>query len=168
MAKKPETRLQQSIQYALNREVGGWWFKVWGGPFMPAGIPDLIGCVNGMFFAFEVKLPKASSKPSMIQLETIRDIVMKGGGVATIVRSPEEAVQIVYQTLARATRRSRVRPIGSKRRVILRAAHGENLRQYRNDRGAGERRPLPRSGSEFAEQPRLNVDGENYRADPPG
>lgn len=99
MAKQPESRLQKSIQDTLRKEVGGWWFKVWGGPFTPAGIPDLIGCVDGMFFALEVKLPKKSSKPSAIQIQTIRDIVTQGGGCACIVRSKEEAVSIVQQSL---------------------------------------------------------------------
>lgn len=105
MAKQPESRLQKKIQDRLRREVGGWWFKQHGGPFTPAGIPDLIGCVEGLFFALEVKLPRKSSKPSAIQLETIRDIVIKGGGVATIVRSEEEALDVVTAALARAKRR---------------------------------------------------------------
>ena len=130
MAKQPESRLQQSIQKSLRAEVGGWWFKVWGGPFMPAGIPDLIGCVDGFFFAFEVKLPKKSSKPSAIQLETIKDIVIKGGGVATIVRSEEEAVAIVIETLARAASRLRLRHQTRRHRAILRAAHRKDLRHH--------------------------------------
>lgn len=132
MAKQPESRLQQKIQKALRREVGGWWFKVWGGPFMPAGIPDLIGCVDGLFFAFEVKLPKKSSKPSAIQLETIRDIVMKGGGVATIVRSEEEAVEIVLSSLARAAARLQLRYLTNRHRHVLRTAYRKDIRHSRN------------------------------------
>lgn len=128
MSKQPESRLQKSIQDHLRKSVGGWWFKVWGGPFTPAGIPDLIGCVDGMFFALEVKLPKKSSKPLAIQLETIRDIVMKGGGVATIVRSKEEAEAVVIEALARAASRLRVRRLTRRHRDVLRAAHRKDLR----------------------------------------
>ena len=101
MGKQPESRLQQRIQKTLKKEVGGWWFKVHGGPFTKAGIPDLIGCVHGRFFAFEVKLPKKSSKPSQVQIETISDIVFKGRGIAAIVRSPQEAVTIVNSVIKR-------------------------------------------------------------------
>ena len=136
MAKQPESRLQKKIQDLLRKEVGGWWFKVWGGPFTPAGIPDLIGCVDGMFFALEVKLPKKSSKPSAIQLETIRDIVMKGGGCATIVRSEEEAVEVVLTTLARAADRLRLRYQTGRHRHVLRTAYRKDLRNPRNSQAA--------------------------------
>lgn len=94
MAKKPETRLQQRIQTALNREVGGWWTKIHGGPFQAAGIPDLIGCVEGLFFALEVKLPRGGVV-SEIQEVTMRKIRKKGKGIACVVTSPEEALDVV-------------------------------------------------------------------------
>lgn len=128
MSKQPESRLQKATQDHLRKTVGGWWFKVWGGPFTPAGIPDLLGCVDGMFFALEVKLPKKSSKPSAIQLEVIRDIVTKGGGVATIVRSKEEAEAVVLEALARAASRLRVRHISRRHRDVMRAAHRKDIR----------------------------------------
>lgn len=100
MAKQPETRLQQLIQRALRKAFPrSFWFKHWGGPFSPAGIPDLIGCVDGLFFGLEVKLPNDKrSKTSEIQDETIADIIA-AGGVALVVRSPQEAVQAVRKTL---------------------------------------------------------------------
>ena len=128
MAKQPESRLQKSIQDHLRKTVGGWWFKVWGGPFTPAGVPDLIGCVDGLFFALEVKLPKKSSKPSPIQLETVRDIVTRGGGVATIVRSKEEAEEVVLTALARAASRLQLRFHTKRSRDVMRTAHRKNLR----------------------------------------
>ena len=33
----------------------GWFFKVWGGGYQKAGIPDLLMCVNGLFLAVELK-----------------------------------------------------------------------------------------------------------------
>jgi hypothetical protein len=127
MSKQPESRLQKRIQDALRRQFGGWWFKVWGGPFTPAGIPDLIGCVDGMFFALEVKLPKKASKPSLIQLETIRDIVFKGGGVATIVRSEEEAINVVTEALAKAASRLQLRHLTRRRSTVWRTANRKDL-----------------------------------------
>lgn len=100
MAKKPETRLQQRIRKALEKEFPeSWWFKQWGGPFTPAGIPDLLGCVEGFFFALEVKRPNDTrSKTSEIQEETIADI-RDAGGASTVIRSVDEAVDFVRTTL---------------------------------------------------------------------
>lgn len=126
MSKQPESRLQKRIQQALRKQVGGWWFKVWGGPFTPAGIPDLIGCVDGMFFAFEIKVPKAVTRVSAIQLETIKDI-QKAGGTSYVIISEEEAVNAVIATLARAASRLHVCHRTKRHRDVLRAAHRKNI-----------------------------------------
>ena len=86
--------MQRKIRKALESKYGGWWFKVWGGPFQVAGIPDLVGCVEGKFFAFEVKRPLGKG-PTAIQAETMRQIIEKGGGVAMEVRTPQEALNAV-------------------------------------------------------------------------
>jgi len=99
MAKQPESRLQRNIRDRLEREVGGWWFKVWGGPLTPAGIPDLVGCVQGLFFALEVKMPRRSSQPSPIQIAMMRRIEKAGGHVA-VVRSTNDAVEFVQECLS--------------------------------------------------------------------
>lgn len=97
MAKKPESRLQKRTQKLLRQEVGGWWFKVWGGPFQIAGIPDLIGCCEGLFFAFELKMPGKELKP--LQLEIIRRIIEDGGGCACVIYDPQEAVDKVRERI---------------------------------------------------------------------
>jgi len=88
LTKKPESRLQQKIRRSLEKDFGGFWVKIWGGPFQQAGIPDLIGCCEGHFFAFEVKTPKG--KPSALQLDII-DKIKKAGGVAAVITTYEEA-----------------------------------------------------------------------------
>ncbi len=95
MAKQPESRLQKKIQDALREKFPGiFLFKMWGSPFVPAGLPDLIINYRGRFIALEVKLPRKSSKPSDIQIKTIERI-RRSGGVAGIVRSVEEALWYV-------------------------------------------------------------------------
>lgn len=105
MATKPESRLQRKIQSALRREVGGWWTKIHGGPFQAAGIPDLIGCVEGRFFALEVKRPDDTKGASEIQLRTMKKIREDGEGVSCVVESPEEAVDVVRSALSKAKAR---------------------------------------------------------------
>lgn len=136
MAKKAETGLQRRIRAALERELGGWWFKVWGGPFQVAGIPDLVGCVCGMFFAIEVKTP--TGEPSDIQIETIKRINAEGGGYAFIAVTPEEAVREVRQCLEKAGRlpaaRRAVRIERANGGSILRAGDREDLDSRRRPR----------------------------------
>lgn len=142
MAKKPESRLQARIRRALEREFGGWWFKVWGGPFQTAGVPDLVGTVEGLFFALEVKLPKRG-RVSDIQRITIDRIKSHGGAVASVVEDEEQALDIVRQALRKVGRlsaaRRRLRLAKENRRTVLRAGNGENV-----DRTRRPRRPISR------------------------
>ena len=89
-----ERNLQRKILDCL-RSMGGWWLNFHGGDvYMPRGIPDIIGCYEGRFFALEVKLP--GEEPTSIQrhmLKTISD----AGAVTAVVRSVEEAEKIVKE-----------------------------------------------------------------------
>ena len=49
----------------MEAEPRGWYFKVWGGGFQKAGIPDLILNLEGVFIAIEVKSQDGS--PTEIQ-----------------------------------------------------------------------------------------------------
>lgn len=92
--KKPETSLQQKIVRALDKEVGGHWMKIHGSQFQTKGIPDLLGCVAGLFFALEVKCDSSKYGASDYQLYNIKQI-HDSGGMAAVVESPEEAVELV-------------------------------------------------------------------------
>ncbi len=62
-------------------------WKTHGGVYGTAGIPDIIACVNGRFFAFEVKT--TSGKATQLQQATVRKI-LAAGGTALVVRSVDE------------------------------------------------------------------------------
>ena len=104
LAKKPESRLQLRIRHDLEAAVGGKWFKVHGGPFMDAGISDLIGCVDGLYFAFEVNRPETSDDATDLQLEFGEEVTQAGGCFA-VVTSSEQAIALVRSAQAEATRR---------------------------------------------------------------
>lgn len=140
MAKQGESRLQLRIRKALQRDVGGWWVKIWGGPFQQAGIPDLLGCVDGHFFAFEVKMPKG--KTSDIQKQTIIAL-RRSGACAEVVKSSKEAVEYVAAHLQKAgpaskgSRKDRVgKPVA---RDVLRAGNREDMDDRGVDRARRER-----------------------------
>lgn len=93
MAKMKESRLQARIRKALeDRYPHSWLVKFHGGPFTPAGVPDLIGCISGFFIALEVKNP--GENPSVIQSRVINRIQL-AGGISGVITSFEEAVQLI-------------------------------------------------------------------------
>lgn len=57
-----------------------------------AGIPDIIACIGGRFYGFEVKNERG--KASALQEYTIRKI-KAAGGMALVVRSVEEVRAVV-------------------------------------------------------------------------
>jgi len=67
-------------------------WKEHGGMYGTAGIPDIIACINGRFFAFEVKTP--SGKLTRIQQVTI-DKICSAGGQAYKVTSLIEVKNIL-------------------------------------------------------------------------
>ena len=62
-------------------------WKEHGGMYGTAGIPDIIACVDGRFYGFEVKT--VDGRPTKLQEATIRRI-RASGGIAAVVRSVEE------------------------------------------------------------------------------
>ena len=68
--------------------IGGWWLNFHGGdPFMPRGIPDIIGCYKGRFVAIELKRP--GEKPSAIQGKVLRMLKI-AGALTTVAYSVED------------------------------------------------------------------------------
>ena len=69
MKKQKENSIQSDILDFLRgnkkkgiKGIGGWWLNFHGGdPFMPRGLPDIIGCLNGRFIALEAKRPGEDS-----------------------------------------------------------------------------------------------------------
>ena len=67
-------------------------WKEHGGMYGTAGIPDIIACIDGKFYGFEVKTD--IGKPTKLQEFTIRKI-NKAGGIAVVVRSVDEVKSIL-------------------------------------------------------------------------
>jgi len=69
-------------------------WKEHGGMYGTAGIPDIIACIGGEFYAFEVKT--SSGKLTKLQ-ETIIQRIRKAKGKAYKVTSVEEVKSILEQ-----------------------------------------------------------------------
>ena len=70
------------------KSIGAYYIKTHGDRFTKIGTPDIIGTINGYFFALEVKA--TTGKPSELQLYHLRQILFTGAYGAIIV--PTEGV----------------------------------------------------------------------------
>lgn len=87
-----EKDIVQSILRNLKTVPECFAWKTHGGMYGTAGIPDIIACVQGRFFAFEVKTAYGNVTP--LQEATIRKI-LAAGGTAAVVRSVDEVRAIL-------------------------------------------------------------------------
>ena len=89
-----ESDIVAAILRYLRTVPGCFAWKTHGGMYGTAGIPDIIACVEGRFFAFEVKTE--SGKVTPLQAATIQKI-LAAGGMAAVVRSVDEVRAILRQ-----------------------------------------------------------------------
>lgn len=88
-----EKDIVTAIQRYLKSLPNCFAWKEHGGMYSVSGIPDIIACVDGRFFAFEVKTQ--TGKPTTLQTITIQKI-LTAGGQAFIVRSVDE-VRVILE-----------------------------------------------------------------------
>lgn len=69
-------------------------WKTHGGMYGTAGIPDIVACIDGRFYGFEVKQP--GGKLTRLQEVTLRKIE-DAGGVAVKVTSVEEVKAAILE-----------------------------------------------------------------------
>jgi hypothetical protein len=81
--------------------------KMWGGPFMATGLPDLFVFEAGRAFVFEVKCRRvgesdehARSRVTPTQALMMRRLA-KAGAVTDCILSPSEALAVMQRELAR-------------------------------------------------------------------
>jgi len=91
-ATQPEARIVRAIMRYLKTLPRCWAFKAHGGPYQAAGIPDIVGCHAGRFFAIEVKTP--TGRLTAIQALTLSRIAA-AGGLAGVATSVEEAQAVL-------------------------------------------------------------------------
>lgn len=87
-----EAEIVKAIMTYLKTVPGCFCWKEHGGMYGTAGIPDIIACINGNFFGFEVKTGRG--KPTRLQEAVIRKI-NAAGGTALVVRTVEEVRAVV-------------------------------------------------------------------------
>ena len=87
-----EREIVKVIMAYLKTVPGCFCWKEHGGMFGTAGIPDIIACIGGRFYGFEVKTD--TGKPTKLQ-ETVMRKINAAGGTALVVRSVDEVRAVV-------------------------------------------------------------------------
>lgn len=76
MAATPESKVKQKATKQL-RAMGAYYFYPVMGGFGSSGVPDIVGCFKGMFFAIECKA--GNNKPTALQTMHMNEISQAGG-----------------------------------------------------------------------------------------
>jgi hypothetical protein len=76
MAMTPEAKVKKKVADQL-KFLGAYYFYPVTGGYGRSGVPDIVGCYRGNFFAFECKSGK--NKPTALQDKNLRDINVAGG-----------------------------------------------------------------------------------------
>ena len=77
----PEVKVKRVVVAQL-KELGAYYFYPVTGGYGASGVPDIVGCYQGKFFAIECKAGK--NKPTALQQRNIGAIAAQGGMVKVI------------------------------------------------------------------------------------
>lgn len=83
MATTPEGKVKVAVKKWLKSR-GAFFFMPVAGPFSTHGLSDIVGCMNGTFFAIETKAPGKRNNATLHQKRFI-EAVREHGGIADVV-----------------------------------------------------------------------------------
>lgn len=93
MAMTPEAKVKKVVVQQL-KDLGAYYFYPVTGGYGGSGVPDIVGCIDGIFFGIECKAVR--NKPTPLQLKNLKDIET-AGGIALVVN--EENMRDIAQLL---------------------------------------------------------------------
>ena len=90
MTQRERREVTDRIMDYCRTTPGIWAVKIHADSVQGVGIPDIVGCVDGRFFACEAKVK--GKNPTKIQRHTL-DLVARAGGLAIVAHSLEEFME---------------------------------------------------------------------------
>ena len=81
MAMTPEAKVKKQVTRQLDA-MGAYYFYPVTGGYGRSGVPDIVGCFQGLFFGIECKAGK--NKPTPLQDKNLKDI-RKAGGMDMVI-----------------------------------------------------------------------------------
>lgn len=91
-----ESAFQKKVLNYLKYKVGGHWINIHGSSYQTSGEPDVVGCYQGKFYAFELKRPDGKGVVSARQRLKLSKI-MQEGGVAMVVDNMKQLEELFGQ-----------------------------------------------------------------------
>lgn len=86
MVMTPEAKVKKKVTKQLDA-MGAYYFYPVTGGYGKSGVPDIVGCYQGLFFGVECKAGK--NKPTPLQDKNLKDI-RKAGGMDMVVNEDNE------------------------------------------------------------------------------
>ena len=96
MADTPEAKVKKKVVAQL-KSLGAYYFYPVTGGYGSSGVPDIVGCFKGKFFAVECKAGK--NKPTPLQQKNIDDIRTQGGRAWVVNEDNMNEVRSWIETL---------------------------------------------------------------------
>lgn len=94
----PEVKVKKQVKAILDAHNVYYFYPVTGG-YGASGVPDIIGCINGMFIGIECKAGR--NKPTKLQVHNLTRIAEAGGIALVINEDNVDDVRIVIDKLVK-------------------------------------------------------------------
>lgn len=138
VTKKPrnEKKVVKDFLRRARAELGGFWWKVHGSIFQVTGLPDVCGCLRGLYIAIEFK--DGNNKLSEVQKTRIKQI-RESGGFAGGYWSADEAIKDVKKhvknfSLQKASKSPKVIQKEKRARTLHGARDWEDHHRFQSGR----------------------------------
>jgi Holliday junction resolvase len=97
MASTPEKKVKLKVRAILDWDKDIYYFTPMTGGYGRSGVPDIVGCYKGHFFAIECKAGKGTT--TALQDKNIKEIEKAGGRVIVVNENNLEEVRLMLSEM---------------------------------------------------------------------
>jgi Holliday junction resolvase len=97
MASTPEKKVKLKVRSILDWHEDVYYFTPMTGGYGRSGVPDIVGCYKGHFFAIECKAGKGTT--TALQDKNIKEIEKAGGRVIVVNENNLEEVRLMLSEM---------------------------------------------------------------------
>jgi Holliday junction resolvase len=97
MTSTPEKKVKLKVRAILDWDKDIYYFTPMTGGYGRSGVPDIVGCYKGHFFAIECKAGKGTT--TALQYKNIKEIEKAGGRVIVVNENNLEEVRLMLSEM---------------------------------------------------------------------
>jgi Holliday junction resolvase len=97
MTSTPEKKVKLKVRAILDWDKDIYYFTPMTGGYGRSGVPDIVGCYKGRFFAIECKAGKGTT--TALQDKNIKEIEKAGGRVIVVNENNLEEVRLMLSEM---------------------------------------------------------------------